>query len=342
MTDGRSTPEDSVTRFDVEAAVLDDARQAQARVDAAPQSPSGRGAILMCAPDYFGVDYIINPWMENQIGRATLSRAKAQWANLRGNLAAHSDIAFVAPTPGLPDMVFTANAGLAIGDTAVVSRFHAKERRPEERLFREWFEARGYSIAPWPAHVPFEGAGDALLDHARDIVWCGYGWRSDEAAAKHLERIFGRRAIALKLVDPRFYHLDTCFCPLSGAWLMYYPPAFAIESQEIIRAIAPAEKRIEVSEKDALSFACNAVEACGAIFLNACSDALRARLIDAGFRPVVTPLSEFMKAGGAAKCLTLQLPGAAPAASCGGAERFAADRPAARAEGAGLERVEHA
>lgn len=311
MTDGRSTPEDSMMRLDADVAVLDDARQAETCVAAPPQSTSSRGAILMCAPEYFGVDYIINPWMENQIGRATLSRAKAQWANLRGNLAMHSDIAFVPPTPGLPDMVFTANAGLAIGDKAVVSRFHAKERQPEERLFCEWFEAQGYSIAPWPEQVPFEGAGDALVDPARDIVWCGYGWRSDEAAAKHLERIFGRRTIALKLVDPRFYHLDTCFCPLSGGWVMYYPPAFAIESRELIRAIAPAEKRIEVSEKDALSFACNAVEASGGVFLNACSDALRARLIDAGFRPVATPLSEFMKAGGAAKCLTLQLPGAA-------------------------------
>ena len=132
-----------------------------------------------------------------------------------------------------------------------------------------------------------------------------------EAAPKHLQKIFGLRAVALKLVDPRFYHLDTCFCPLSGGWLMYYPAAFDIASQEAIRAIAPVEKRIEVGEKDALSFACNAVEVAGRVFLNACSDDLRSRLIDAGFTPVVTPLSEFMKAGGAAKCLTLHLPGAA-------------------------------
>ena len=301
-------PESSLMSFDAEAAVSNDTPRSDAR-EAAP----ARRALLMCAPDYFGVDYIINPWMENQIGQAALPRAQAQWENLRGNLAAHSDIAFVAPTPGLPDMVFTANAGLAIGDTAVVSRFHAKERRPEERLFCEWFEAQGYAIAPWPENVPFEGAGDALLDHARSIVWCGYGWRSGEAAPKQLQKIFGLRAVALKLVDPRFYHLDTCFCPLSGGWLMYYPAAFDIASLEAIRAIAPVEKRIEVGEKDALAFACNAVEVAGRVFLNACSDDLRSRLIDAGFTPVVTPLSEFMKAGGAAKCLTLQLPGAASA-----------------------------
>ncbi len=297
--------------MDADVAVCGDPPRARVRDVAVPPSAASRGAILMCAPDYFGVDYIINPWMENQIGRATPSRALSQWENLRSKLAAHGDIAFVAPTPGLPDMVFTANAGLAIDDKAVVSRFHARERRPEERLFCDWFEAQGFAIAPWPENVPFEGAGDALVDHARDIVWCGHGWRSGAEASKHLERIFSRRTIALKLVDPRFYHLDTCFCPLSGGWLMYYPAAFDSASQEAIRAIVPAEKQIDVGEKDALAFACNAVERARRIFLNACSDDLRARLIDAGFTPVVTPLSEFMKAGGAAKCLTLRLPAAA-------------------------------
>ncbi len=310
MTDVRSMQEAS-PMVDADVGVFEDAPQPLAREAAYPSPAPRRDALLMCAPDYFGVDYIINPWMENQIGQATLSRARAQWENLRCNLAAHGDIAFVAPTPGLPDMVFTANAGLAIGDKAVVSRFHARERRPEERLFCDWFETQGYAIAPWPESVPFEGAGDALIDPARDIVWCGHGWRSGAEAPKHLERIFSRRTIALKLVDPRFYHLDTCLCPLSGGWLIYYPAAFDIASLEAIRAIVPVEKRIEVGEKDALAFACNAVERAGRIFLNACSDELRARLTDAGFTPVVTPLSEFMKAGGAAKCLTLRLPGAA-------------------------------
>lgn len=303
--------EESLMDFDTDVAVIGEPPLAAARDAELSPPATRRGAILMCAPDFFGVDYIINPWMENQVGRATLPRAQAQWEHLRGNLAAHSDIAFVAPTPGLPDMVFTANAGLVVGDKAVVSRFRARERRPEERLFCDWFEGQGYSIAPWPDNIAFEGAGDALIDHARHIVWCGHGWRSGEEAPKHLEKIFSRRTIGLKLVDPRFYHLDTCFCPLSGGWTMYYPAAFDIASQAAIRAIVPAEKRIEVGETDALAFACNAVELAGRIFLNACSDDLRARLIDAGFTPVVTPLSEFMKAGGAAKCLTLQLPGAA-------------------------------
>jgi N-dimethylarginine dimethylaminohydrolase len=267
----------------------------------------GRARILMCPPDHFGVDYVINPWMENQIGRADLRVARAQWHNLSRGLAASAALDFVAPAEGLPDMVFTANAGLVIGDTVALARFQAKERRPEESLFRDWFEARGYKIASWPEEIAFEGAGDALPDRAQPLIWCGYGWRSHARAAGRLADIFGREAVGLRLIDPRFYHLDTCLCPLSGGWLMYYPAAFDEASRGEIAARVPAERRIEVGEADAMGFACNAVEAGGFVFMNACSPALRAHLAAAGFQPVVTPLSEFLKAGGGAKCLTLEV-----------------------------------
>ncbi len=272
-----------------------------------PAAGSAQRRILMCAPDHFGVDYVINPWMENQIGRAALPRARAQWDNLRARLGEIAHLAFVAPTPGLPDMVFTANAGLAIDGAVVVSRFHAKERRFEERFFCEWFELHGFSVAPWPQDIAFEGAGDALPDRARCLIWCGHGWRSSEKAPALLEKIFDREAIGLRLVDPRFYHLDTCFCPLSDGWLMYYPQAFDQASRERIEALAPKEKLIAVGEEDARAFACNAVEIDRRVFMNDCSPALRARLRATGFTAVVTPLSEFLKAGGGAKCLTLEV-----------------------------------
>jgi N-dimethylarginine dimethylaminohydrolase len=223
-------------------------------------------------------------------------------------LARETELAFVAPAPGLPDMVFAANAGLAIGGTAVVSHFATKEREPEERPFRAWFEAEGFEIAPWPWDIAFEGAGDALLDNSRSLIWCGHGWRSSAGAAALLETIFARRVVGLRLVDPRFYHLDTCFCPLADGWLIYYPPAFDAASRQAIAELVPAEKRIEVGEDDARRFACNAVEINGRVFMNGASEDLRRRLRAAGFKPVVTDLSEFIKAGGAAKCLTLKLP----------------------------------
>jgi N-dimethylarginine dimethylaminohydrolase len=277
-------------------------------LDAAPQAASAfRDGVLMCPPDHFGVDYVINPWMENQIGKTERALAQLQWKNLARRLSARTRLRFIAPRPGAPDMVFTANAGLALGETVIVSRFRAAERQPEERLFREWFQREGFEVASWPQGVAFEGAGDALFDRAQPLIWCGFGWRTSEEAPALIEKILGRRIVALHLVDPRFYHLDTCLCPLPGGWLLYYPHAFDHDSQQTIAAVAGEEKLIPVSEEDAMSFACNAVEARGAVFLNDASQALQKRLHEAGFAPVVTPLSEFFKAGGAAKCLTLKL-----------------------------------
>lgn len=263
--------------------------------------------LLLCAPDHFGVDYVINPWMEGHVGKADMKRARTQWENFRRELQRVATLEHVSAAPGLPDMVFTANAGLALDHKVVVTRFAAPERRGEEPLFRAFFEARGNDVADWPEHVTFEGAGDALLDRARPLIWCGHGFRSSEEAPALLAQIFRRDAIGLKLVDPRFYHLDTCFCPLTDGWLLYYPKAFDDASRDRIERHTDAKKRIAVSEEDAVGFACNAVEARRHIFMNRASDALKTRLHEAGFKPVVTPLDEFLRAGGGAKCLTLDL-----------------------------------
>lgn len=276
-------------------------------VGAADARRDARQRILMCAPDDFDVRYVINPWMEHQIGKAARSLARAQWEALRDALVDAATIELAAPAAGLPDMVFTANAGFILGDRVVVSRFRAEERRAEEPLFRAFFEAQGFNVAPWPEEVPFEGAGDALIDRAQPIVWCGHGMRSDEAAPRALEQIFGRHTIGLRLVDPRFYHLDTCFCPLEGGFVMYYAPAFDAQSRAEIEKRTPPEKRIEIGEDDAMRFSCNAVDIGGRIVMNDASPSLQRRLAAAGFTLVLTPLGEFLKAGGSAKCLTLKL-----------------------------------
>lgn len=281
-------------------AMVHGAHRADARTDA-------RQRIMMCAPDDFDVRYVINPWMEHQIGKATRSQARAQWEDLRRLLAVAAEIELAPAAAGLPDMVFTANAGFVLGDTAVVSRFSAEERRAEEPLFEAFLAAQGFRLAPWPEEIAFEGAGDALLDRAQKVIWCGYGMRSDPRAPAMLERIFARRTIGLRLVDPRFYHLDTCFCPLAGGFLLYYPPAFDAASRDAIEALTPPERRIVIGEEDATRFACNAIDLDDRVLMNDASDALQARLAAAGFTPVTTPLAEFMKAGGSAKCLTLKL-----------------------------------
>jgi len=263
--------------------------------------------ILMCPPDHFEIAYVINPWMEGQFANTDDALAHRQWEALRQAIEKYAEVVLEPPQPDLPDIVFTANAGLVLGRKAIVSRFRSIERQGEEPYNCAWFAANGFEILDWPQNVPFEGAGDALFDRGQPLLWVGHGFRSDAAVPALLEKLLGRKTAALNLIDPRFYHLDTCFCPLAGGYLLYFPAAFDAASREIIETLVPADKRIAVTESDALKFCCNAVDLEEHIFMNDASEELQQLLRAAGFTPVIMPLSEFMKAGGAAKCLTLKL-----------------------------------
>jgi N-dimethylarginine dimethylaminohydrolase len=266
-----------------------------------------RQKILMCAPDHYGVDYVINPWMQGNQGRVDHALAVRQWNDFKTALAPHADLEFVAQKKGLPDQVFTANAGFVFGNNVFVSRFRAPERQGEEAIFQRWFQDNGFKVLPWPQGVFFEGAGDALFDRGQSLVWTAHGFRSDLAAARIIEKTLQCRVVTLRLVDPRFYHMDTCLCPLANGYVMYFPPAFDAESQAKIAGIVAPEKRIVVAEEDALTFSCNAVDLDGHVFFSAGSEQLQAKLRRAGFAPIVSPLTEFLKGGGTAKCLTLKL-----------------------------------
>ncbi|MEO0457635.1 MAG: TIGR00300 family protein [Cyanobacteria bacterium P01_A01_bin.114] len=262
---------------------------------------------LMCAPSHYDVDYVINPWMEGNIHRSSKDLAKEQWQGLANLLANHADVEQVEPQLGWPDMVFTANAGLVLGDNVVLSRFLHPERQGEEPHFKAWFERQGYTVHELPEDLPFEGAGDALFDREGRMLWAGYGFRTELASHGYVAQWLDVEVLSLRLMDERFYHLDTCFCPLADGYLLYYPAAFDAYSNHLIEMRVPADKRIAVEEDDAVNFACNAVNIDRIIVMNKASQALKQRLADIGFDVKETPLTEFLKAGGAAKCLTLRV-----------------------------------
>ena len=266
--------------------------------------------LLMCPPTHFEVSYVINPWM-NQ-GAVRSREARRQWQQLHDALTEHVEVVCIEPQPGLPDMVFTANAGVVIGDRAMASHFLPKERRGEEAFFKGWFRHNGYQLVELPEEIGFEGAGDCLLDPTDGFLWTGLGPRTEPEAYAYLSRAFGREVVTLRLIDPRYYHLDTCFCPLEGGHVMYHPGAFHPTSRSEIERRVPAALRIEVDAADAAQFACNAVSIGRHIFLNQASETLSATLAAAGYQLHAVDLSEFLKAGGSAKCLTLML-GAADA-----------------------------
>ena len=175
--------------------------------------------LLVCPPDFFGIEYEINPWMRLS-NRVDHQQAVRQWYELMRVFEQDLHVALerMAPVPGLPNLVFTANAGIVVGRTAVVSRFRYPERQREEAHFEGWFRAQGYDVMTLQESLYFEGAGDLL--GFPDYWFGGYRQRSDIRVFPILSERFYREIIPLELVDSRFYHLDTCFCPLSGGELL--------------------------------------------------------------------------------------------------------------------------
>src|SRR5690606_10886188 len=176
-----------------------------------------RDRILMCPPDYFRVEYVINPWMAGHEGSLDISLAKKQWQTLRDTLAEHADIVTIDPQPDLPDMVFTANAGVVYGNKAIASHFMPQERRPEEPHFKKWFRDNGFELLDLEEKIGFEGAGDCLLDRGAPRFWVGYGFRTEIEAHPEIRKWFGIAVVSLRLTDSRFSHIATCFCPPAAA-----------------------------------------------------------------------------------------------------------------------------
>jgi N-dimethylarginine dimethylaminohydrolase len=262
--------------------------------------------LLVCPPDFFGIEYEINPWMRLS-NRVDHERAVQQWHGLMRVFEQDVGIGLERMTPivGLPDLVFTANAGIVVGRTAVVSRFRYPERQREEAYYENWFRGQGYDVVTLEKELFFEGAGDLL--GFPDCWFGGYRQRSDIRAFPHLSECFHREIIPLELVDSRFYHLDTCFCPLSGGDLLYFPPAFDPYGLSAMAQRIPKERRIPVPENEALQFACNAVCVEKHVVLPAGCPTTEHLLQAKGYVTHSVPLDEFMKSGGSAKCLTLAL-----------------------------------
>ena len=262
---------------------------------------------LMCPPTLYDVDYVINPWMAGNVHGSSRALAAAQWQNLYEAVSKIANVELVQPEPGSPDMVFTANAGLERNGTVAISSFFHPERQGEEPHFRRWFEQAGYTLVNVPRATPFEGEGDALFSTDGRCLWAGHGTRTAISSHRALRDTWNIPVVPLHLIDPRFYHLDTCFAPLEGGYVMYFPDAFDHLSLHRIEAFYPPEKRIIVREVDAVSFACNAINVGRTIILNRITTKLSTQMEQLNFRVIQVELTEFLKAGGAAKCLVMKL-----------------------------------
>lgn len=264
---------------------------------------------LVCRPLHFEVLYEINPWMHAEV-RPDPERAMDQFDSLVATLgAAGAGIEFQDPVAHLPDLVFTANAGVVNGGQFVPARFRHPQRQGETAHDVAWFCTHGWQVDSLPDGVVHEGAGDALAfspdGGSGPVLVCGYRSRSDVAAHAHLSRMTGARALAVELVDKRLYHLDLAFCPLDSRRAMVAPLGLDRYGLRVLEALVPEPLVLEDGE--ALAFCANSVVVGDKVIMASCPVRVGRQLEAWGFSVVVCPVGEFLKAGGGCRCLTLAL-----------------------------------
>ena len=259
--------------------------------------------VLMCPPQYFGVFYKINPWM-NPSNKVDVSRAIEQWNEL---LVVYKDLGIqveqITPIDGLPDMVFAANGFFAIGARAVLSRFRYKERQSETNYFSNWLEQNSFDVVD-PGKIVYEGEGDTFL--VQDTIYQGWGFRSDPTIASIFKTAFQDKAVKLlHLIDDKFYHFDTCFFPVDQNLVYFYENAFDSDSSKTIRS--SFKKAVAVTREEAMTFSLNSIQYNNTIIMNSHSKKFAERIRSEGFTVISVDVSEFMKSGGSVKCLTNEL-----------------------------------
>ena len=279
----------------------------------APTKPT----FVVVDPTHFDVSYAINPWMRPEDWKADPERFRQASRLASANLVAALETAgarveILPGVAGVPDLVFPANAAVVFEGKAVLGRFRHPERRAEEAINLAAFEglkSRGLlrEVVQLPTGVFHEGAGDFMWDASRGLFWSGYGQRSDLAGASAIAAAFGRPVVPLELTTGRFYHLDTCFCPLTGGEILYYPSAFTAEALDALRAIVPPDALIEASDDDAASLCVNAVCIGRTVVMSQATDRLRQNLTRRGYRVLEVDLAPFILSGGAAYCMSLRL-----------------------------------
>ena len=258
----------------------------------------------MCRPDFYSISYEINPWM-NINNPANSVKAYTDWGKIYNTIKSlGANISLIEPAEGLPDMVFTANAALIHGNKVIMGSFKYKEREGEEPHYIKWFSGQGYNCHRLPDGLSFEGEGDTV--YYKDIVLLGHGFRTDILSHPYIGDITGRKYTSLKLIDPHFYHLDTCLLFIEAIDLiLYYPQAFDQKSIKEIDTLP--SKTLRISKEDARLFALNSICIGMNLLLYKCTDALACQLREYGLSIISLDTSEFIKSGGSVRCMVLRL-----------------------------------
>jgi arginine dihydrolase len=258
---------------------------------------------LMCPPEYFSVTYSINAWMDTTVP-VDAELAVKQWERLRETLVGLGhEVQVLAPLAGLVDQVYAANGAFSVDGTVYGARFRYPQRGAEAAVHQAYYESTGWHYVP--ATEINEGEGDFAYLPGRGLILAGYGYRTVPAAHAQAQEVLGRPTISLRLVDPRFYHLDTALAVLSDERIAYYPGAFSAASVRVLEQLCP--DAVLATEEDALAFGLNLVSDGRRVVLPAEATGMATRLAAAGCQPVPVELSELKKGGGSVKCCVAEL-----------------------------------
>jgi N-dimethylarginine dimethylaminohydrolase len=263
---------------------------------------------LMCPPRHFGVLYEINPWMHAEV-TVDVDLAREQWEGLASTLrAAGAVVEEIEQPEGVPDLVFTANAGIVNatadgGPRFTPSHFRHPERQPETEVFAAWFAQQGWTVDRLPAELGHEGAGDALPFGG--VLVSGYRFRSDQQAATELSRLTGGPVRSVELVDERLYHVDITFCPLDDRHAIGAPLGWDRYGRTVMESLVP--EPLWLTDDEALTFCANSVVVGRTVVMPFTPPRVGRQLEAWGFDVVTCAMSEFLKAGGGCRCLTLAL-----------------------------------
>ncbi|MEU2664000.1 dimethylargininase [Micromonospora sp. DT46] len=260
---------------------------------------------LMCSPEHFAVEYAINPWMDVTTPVDSQLAVK-QWDRLRESLVGLGhEVHLLTPERGLPDMVYAANGAFVVDGTVYGAQFKHEQRAAEAAAHRAFYESQGWRfIAPIETN---EGEGDfAYLPEAHGgLILAGHGFRTELPAHAEAQEALGRPVVSLRLVDPRFYHLDVALASIDDENVVYYPGAFSAASQRVLTQLFP--DAVVADAEDALAFGLNLVSDGLNVVLNSEATRLAGKLKAAGYHPVPVELAELKKGGGSVKCCIAEL-----------------------------------
>ena len=261
-------------------------------------------SVLMSSPEYFRVEYSINPWMVEG-AEINLELAKDQWGGLKSTIEkCGAEVNVIPGNTVYPDLVFTANSGIIKDKSVLISNFKYQERHGEEVIYENWFRKNGYDVARIPSEHKFEGRGDAFV--YGEYLIGSYGIRSDKEALLYIADHFQLIPKITKLVDEKFYHLDTCFqiLPTKNNDAIFYPDAFEDES---LSEFSDLFNLIPIHKDDANKLACNALVINDSVIFPSENIEIIENVAQSGCNVEISNVSEFMKSGGACQCLVITL-----------------------------------